>query len=206
MQAVQLDVASLNTLRDGFRGRLVLPSDEEYDRARAVWNAIADRHPAIVARCAAVTDVVAALGFAREHGLPIAVRGGGHSVAGFSTCDAGMLIDLSGMRRLRVDPKARTAWVEGGALLEQLDQAAQAFGLACPVGVIGHTGVAGLTLGGGMARMQRMHGFTIDNLISIDVVTANGEQVHASDDEHPDLFWGPSGCRGELRNRHGVRL
>ncbi len=149
MQAVQLDVASLNTLRDGFRGRLVLPSDEEYDRARAVWNAIADRHPAIVARCAAVTDVVAALGFAREHGLPIAVRGGGHSVAGFSTCDAGMLIDLSGMRRLRVDPKARTAWVEGGALLEQLDQAAQAFGLACPVGVIGHTGVAGRTLGGG---------------------------------------------------------
>ena len=194
MQAVRLDVTSLNTLRDGFRGRLVLPGDEDYDRARAVWNAIADRHPAVVARCAAVADVIAALRFAREHGLPIAVRGGGHSVAGFSTCDAGMLIDLYGMRRLRVDPKARTAWVEGGALLEQLDQEAQAFGLACPVGVIGHTGVAGLTLGGGMGRMQRMHGFTIDNLISIDVVTANGEQVHASDDEHPELFWGLRGA------------
>jgi len=194
LQAARLDVASLSVLRDGFRGQLVLPGDEDYDRSRVVWNAIADRRPAIIACCTGVPDVVAALRFARKHSLTIAVRGGGHSVAGFSTCDGGMIIDLSGMRRVRVDPRARAAWVEGGALLEQLDEAAQAFGLACPVGVVGHTGVAGLTLGGGMGRLQRTHGFTIDNLISVDVVTAEGELVRASDDANPELFWGLRGA------------
>jgi FAD/FMN-containing dehydrogenase len=192
--AQSLDVASLEKLRKEFRGHLILPGDSEYDRSRVVWNGIADRHPAIVARCSRVDDVVAALRFAREHDLVIAVRGGGHSVAGFSTCDGGLVIDLSGMRNVHVDPERRIARVDGGALLEQLDDAAQKYGLACPVGVVGHTGVGGLTLGGGMGRMQRTHGFTIDNLVSVDVVTAQGELLHVSDDENADLFWGMRGA------------
>ena len=142
-------------LRDQFHGQIVLPGDVDYDRARVVWNAIADRRPAIIARCTAVNDVISAVRFAREQRLMIAVRGGGHSVAGFSTCDGGMVIDLSGMRSVQVDPARRTARVAGGALLEQLDQATQEYGLACPVGVVGHTGVGGLTLGGGMGRLER---------------------------------------------------
>src|SRR2546430_5547514 len=166
--AQSLDVASLEKLRRDFRGDLILPGDDDYDRPRVVWNAVADRYPAIVARCASVQDVTAAVRFARDHNLVIAVRGGGHSVAGFSTCDGGMVIDLSGMRDVRVDPGRRTARVEGGALLEQLDRAAQEYGLACPVGVVGHTGVAGLTLGGGMWRLLRKHWNMIGYLLQLD--------------------------------------
>ena len=144
-----LDVTSLGKLQSEFRGQLILRGDNDYDHSRVVWNAIADRYPALIARCTRVDDVIAAVRFARRHDLVIAVRGGGHSVAGFSTCDGGVVIDLSGMRGVTVDPAKRTARVEGGALLEQLDRAAQEYGLACPVGVVGHTGVAGLTLGGG---------------------------------------------------------
>jgi FAD binding domain-containing protein len=189
-----LDVVSLEKLRETFHGQLILPGDGEYERARVVWNAIADRHPAIVARCGSADDVIAAVRFARGHDLVIAVRGGGHSVAGFSTCDGGMVIDLSGMRAVSVDPARRTARVGGGALLEQLDRAAQEYGLACPVGVVGHTGVAGLTLGGGMGRLQRKHGFTIDNLLSVDLVTADGVLRHVSDKDDPELFWGLRGA------------
>jgi FAD/FMN-containing dehydrogenase len=189
-----LDEAQLQKLRNDFRGRLILPGEGEYDRSRVVWNAIADRYPAIVARCTRVEDVIAAVRFARDQDLVIAVRGGGHSVAGFSTCDGGMVIDLSGMRDVRIDPVARTARVEGGALLEQLDRAAQEYGLACPVGVVGHTGVGGLTLGGGMGRLQRKHGFTIDNLLSVDLVTADGVVRHVSDQDDPELFWGLRGA------------
>jgi FAD/FMN-containing dehydrogenase len=189
-----LDAASLEKLSADFRGQLILPVDGQYDRARLVWNAIADRHPALVARCTRIEDVIAAVRFARERDLVIAVRGGGHSVAGFSTCDDGIVIDLSGMRAVKVDPAKRTARVEGGALLEQLDRAAQEFGLACPVGVVGHTGVAGLTLGGGMGRLQRKHGFTIDNLLSVDLVTADGVLRHVSDQNDPELFWGLRGA------------
>jgi len=189
-----VDVAALGKLRTDFRGQLILPGDSEYDRSRVVWNAVADRHPALIARCTRVEDVIAAIRFAREHDLVIAVRGGGHSVAGFSTCDGGMVIDLSGMRAVKVDPAKRIARVEGGALLEQLDRAAQEYGLACPVGVVGHTGVAGLTLGGGMGRLQRKHGFTIDNLISVDLVTAEGDLRHVSDETDPELFWGLRGA------------
>ncbi len=187
-------VVSLSQLRDGFRGQLILPGDAEYDKSRVVWNAVADRHPAIVARCTRVDDVIAAVRFAHEYDLVIAVRGGGHSVAGFSTCDGGVVIDLSGMRAVKVDPAKRIARVEGGALLEQLDRAAQEYGLACPVGVVGHTGVAGLTLGGGMGRLQRKHGFTIDNLLSVDLVTADGVLRHVSDEDDPELFWALRGA------------
>src|SRR3989475_7716295 len=147
-----------------------------------------------MARCARVEDLIAAVGFARRHDRLIAVRGGGHSVAGFSTCDGGVVIDLSGMRGVTVDPAKRTARVEAGALLEQLDRAAQEYGLACPVGVVGHTGVAGLTLGGGMGRLQRKHGFTIDNVLSVDLVTADGLLRHVSDQDDPELFWGLRGA------------
>jgi FAD/FMN-containing dehydrogenase len=189
-----LDAASLGTLREKFRGELIVPGDAEYDSSRVVWNAIADRHPAIVARCTRVEDVIAAVRFAREQDLVIAVRGGGHSVAGFSTCDGGIVIDLSGMRTVHVDPTKRTARVQGGALLEQLDRAAQEYGLACPVGVVGRTGVAGLTLGGGMGRLQRKHGYTIDNLLSVDLVTPDGVLRHVSDEDDPELFWGLRGA------------
>jgi FAD/FMN-containing dehydrogenase len=189
-----LDAASLEKLRSGFRGQLIVPGDREYDASRVVWNAIADRHPALIARCTRVEDVIAAVRFARDHDLVIAVRGGGHSVAGFSTCDGGMVIDLSGMRAVSVDPAKRIARVEGGALLEQLDRAAQEYGLACPVGVVGHTGVAGLTLGGGMGRLQRKHGFTIDNLLSVELVTADGTLRHVSDETDPELLWGLRGA------------
>ena len=192
--AQSLDVAALEKLRSYFRGQLILPGDAEYDRSRAVWNAVADRYPAIVARCTRVEDVIAAVRCAREHDLVIAVRGGGHSVAGFSTCDGGLVIDLSGMRDVRVDPGRRTARVEGGALLEQLDRAAQEYGLACPVGVVGHTGVGGLTLGGGMGRLERKHGYTIDNLLSVDLVTADGVVHHVTDRDDPELFWGLRGA------------
>jgi FAD/FMN-containing dehydrogenase len=189
-----LEESAIVRLRDRFRGQIILPGDGEYDRARVVWNAIADRRPAIIARCTGINDVVAAVRFAREQRLVIAVRGGGHSVAGFSTCDGGIVIDLSGMRSVRIDPVARTARVEGGALLDQLDRAAQEYGLACPVGVVGHTGVAGLTLGGGMGRLERKHGYTIDNLISVDLITADGTLRRVSEDQDPELFWGLRGA------------
>ena len=189
-----MDMASVGKLHEKFRGKLILRGDAEYDRSRAVWNAVADRYPAIVARCTGVEDVIAAVRFARESDLVTAVRGGGHSVAGFSTCDGGMVIDLSGMRDVRVDPSKRIAHVQGGALLEQLDRAAQEYGLACPVGVVGHTGVGGLTLGGGMGRLERKHGYTIDNLLSVELVTADGVVRQVSAEEDPELFWGLRGA------------
>src|SRR5437879_9857396 len=159
---------------------------------------MADRHPALIARCTRVVDVVTAVRFAREHDLVIAVRGGGDSVAGFSTCNGGVVIDLSGMRAVEIDPAKRIARVQGGALLEQLDRAAQEYGLACPVGVVGHTGVGGLTLGGGMGRLERKHGYTIDNLISVDLVTADRDVRHVREEADPALFWGLRGPRSNF--------
>jgi hypothetical protein len=194
VRRAELDGNALAAFRQSFKGETILPEDAGYDAARIVWNGMVDRHPAIVARCSGVADVIAAVRFAREQDLLVAIRAGGHSVGGFSTCDGGIVIDLSRMRGVRVDPQSRRARVNGGALLGELDHEAQAFGLACPVGVVGHTGVAGLTLGGGMGRLQRMHGFTIDNLLSVDVVTADGRLLHASETDDPDLFWGMRGA------------
>jgi FAD/FMN-containing dehydrogenase len=189
-----LSSATVASFREGFGGEVVLPGDEGYDAARIVWNAAVDRHPAVVVRPTGVDDVAAAVRFGREHDLVIAVRCGGHSMGGFSTCDDGIVIDLSAMRGVRVDPEARTATVLGGSLLGDLDREAQRFGLACPVGVVSHTGVGGLALGGGMGRLQRRHGFTIDNIRSVELLTAEGRLVRASEEENPDLFWGIRGA------------
>ncbi len=191
---IGVQMAALASFSEAFEGEIVLPGSAGYDGARIVWNAMIDRRPALVARCAGVEDVIRAIRFGREQDLRVAVRSGGHSIGGFSTCDDGIVIDLSLMRGVRVDPEHRTARVNGGALLGELDREAQTFGLACPVGVVGHTGVAGLTLGGGMGRLQRRFGYTIDNLLSVDLVTADGEQLHVSETEHPDLFWGMRGA------------
>jgi FAD/FMN-containing dehydrogenase len=187
-------VRGLSSFRESFNGEIVLPEDSGYDQARAVWNGMADRRPALVVRPSRVDDVVAALRFAREEELLIAVRCGGHSIPGLSTCDDGIVIDLSRMRSVEVAPERRVARISGGSQLGDLDDAAQAHGLVCPVGVVSHTGVAGLTLGGGMGRLQRKHGLTIDNLLAVDLVTADGRVVRASEDEHPELFWGLRGA------------
>jgi FAD/FMN-containing dehydrogenase len=186
--------AAVRRFAAAFSGEIVGRDDPGYEEARVVWNGMIDRYPELVVRPLHADDVAAAIVFAREEDLPIAVRSGGHSIPGLSTCDDGMVIDLSRMRGARVDAAERTAWVNGGALLGELDREAQAQGLACPVGVVSHTGVAGLTLGGGMGRLQRKHGLTIDNVLGVDVVTADGRRVQASEDEHPDLFWGLRGA------------
>jgi FAD/FMN-containing dehydrogenase len=186
--------ADLDRLTNGFAGEIVRPEDPGYDAARAVWNSMIDRRPALIVRPTGIDDVVAALRFAREQELIVAVRCGGHSIPGFSTCDDGVVIDLSLMRGADVDPERRIARVRGGSLLAELDDAAQAHGLVCPVGVVSHTGVAGLTLGGGMGRLQRKLGLTIDSLLAVELVTADGRVVRASEDENPELFWGMRGA------------
>jgi FAD/FMN-containing dehydrogenase len=189
-----VDEATMRGFADGFAGEVIRPLDPGYDAARVVWNGMIDRRPALIVRPTGAADVITAVRFARTEDLRIAVRSGGHSIPGLSTCDDGIVIDLSRMRHVRVDPERRTARVSGGALLGDLDHEAQAFGLVCPVGVVSHTGAAGLTLGGGMGRLQRKFGLTIDNLLSVDVVTADGSLVHASADENPDLYWGMRGA------------
>ena len=189
-----LTTNDLSRFTGNFAGEVISPGDSGYDAARVVWNGMIDRRPALIARATSAADIVAAVSFAREHDLVIAVRSGGHSIPGLSTCDDGIVIDLSRMRGAEVDPVQRIARVNGGALLAELDDAAQAAGLVCPVGVVSHTGVAGLTLGGGMGRLQRTYGLTIDNLLSVDLVTADGRQVRASADENADLFWGIRGA------------
>ena len=179
---------------DAFAGEVIRPGDPGYDAARRVWNGMVDKHPALVVRPTGAPDVIEALRFAREEDLVVAVRCGGHSIPGLSTCDNGIVIDLSRMRGASADPERRVAVAAGGSLLAELDEAAQAYGLVCPVGVVSHTGVAGLTLGGGMGRLQRKFGLTIDNLRSVELVTADGAVIRASDDENADLFWGLRGA------------
>jgi FAD/FMN-containing dehydrogenase len=181
-----------------FAGELVTPRHADYDAARRVWNGMIDRKPTVIARCTGAPDVTAALRFAREHGLPVAVRGGGHNVAGNAVCDGGVVIDLASQKGIEVLAAERTARVQPGVLLGEFDRAAQASGLATPTGNVSKTGLAGLTLGGGLGWIARKHGPTCDNLIGADVVTADGRSVHASEDENADLLWGLRGGGGNF--------
>ena len=192
------DASALAELGAGFRGELIGPDHPAYDEHRRVWNGSIDRFPALMARCQGVADVIAAVRFGRRTGSTVAVRGGGHSFPGQSTVEGGLVIDLSMMKGVRVDPEARTARVQPGVLLGELDRETQAFALAVPAGIVTHTGVAGLTLGGGIGWLQRKHGLTIDQLLSADVITADGEFVKASHDENADLFWGLRGGGGNF--------
>ena len=185
-------------LRTGVRGPVILPSDPGYDAARAIWNGAIDRRPAFIARCTGVADVVAAVDFAREQDLLVAVRSGGHGVGGHALCEGGLVIDLSPMKGIRVDPVARTARAEAGVLWGELDRETQLHGLATVGGIVTHTGIAGLTLGGGIGWLMRKHGATVDNLVSVDLVTADGEVLTASEDENRDLFWGVRGGGGNF--------
>src|SRR5262245_12324825 len=182
----------------GFRGRLITADHADYDIARAIWNGAIDRRPRLIARCIGTADVAAAVRFARDHDLEIAIRGGGHNVAGTAVCDDGIVIDLSAMRAVRVDSADRRAWVQGGALWGDVDHETQAHGLSTTGGIVSHTGVAGLTLGGGVGWLMRKHGLTVDNLLAVDVVTAGGERLRASADHHPDLFWAVRGGGGNF--------
>jgi FAD/FMN-containing dehydrogenase len=185
-------------LRESVHGPVIGAQDEGYDEARAIWNGAIDRRPACIVRCTGVADVVAAVGFARERGLLVAVRSGGHGVGGQALCDGGLVIDLSPMKGIHVDPQARTARAEAGVLWGELDRETQLFGLATVGGIVSHTGVSGLTLGGGIGWLMRKYGATVDNLLSVDLVTADGELVTASENENPDLFWGVRGGGGNF--------
>jgi FAD/FMN-containing dehydrogenase len=190
--------ATLGELEGTLRGQMVRPSDPDYDQARAVWNAAHDRHPALVIRCAGTADVMRAVEFARSEGLKVAVRGGAHSVAGFSTCDGGVVIDTSPMKGIRVDPTGRRAVAQPGLTWSEFDHETQAFGLAITGGLVSSTGIAGFTLGGGIGWLLRKYGLTCDNLLSADVVTADGQVVTASEREHPELFWALRGGGGNF--------
>jgi FAD/FMN-containing dehydrogenase len=189
-----LPARALDRLRRSFDGDVITPADGSYDDARRLWNALHDRRPAAIVRPRNASEVATAICFGRDHDLEITVRSGGHSLAGLTGRAGGLVVDLSAMRGVDVDPERRTARANGGALLGELDVAAQAHGLVCPVGVVGHTGVAGLTLGGGVGRLQRQFGLTIDNLAAVELVTADGRLVRTSETVEPDLFWGMRGA------------
>ncbi len=191
-------MTAVENLRSGFHGRILTSADDGYDAARAVWNAMIDRRPTLIARCRGVADVIDAVTFARAQGLPVSIRGGAHNVAGHAVCNDGVMIDLSLMRSVHIDPNARRARVEGGATWADVDRETQAFGLVTPGGLISDTGVAGLTLSGGIGWMRSQHGLSIDNLVAADVVTANGDFVRSSESENQELFWALRGGGGNF--------
>jgi FAD/FMN-containing dehydrogenase len=197
-QASPSETTASDELGGSFRGELLLPTSPGYDTARRIWNGAIDRHPACIARCSGVADVVAAVRFARERDLLVGVRSGGHGVGGHALCDGGLVVDLSPMKGIRVDRATRTARAEAGVLWGELDRETQLFGLATVGGIVTHTGIAGLTLGGGIGWLMRKHGATVDNLLSADVVTAQGEIVTASEEKNPDLFWAIRGGGGNF--------
>ncbi len=197
-EAVQLDAALVQGLRTGLRGPVLVAGEPGYDEARAVWNAMIDRRPALIVRCIGISDVIAGLRFAREHSLALSMRGGGHNIAGLALAEGGVLLDLSLMRGVWVDPAARRARAQSGCLLGDVDRETQLHGLAAVLGFVSATGIAGLTLGGGFGYLSRRFGWTSDNVRSMDIVTAEGRQLHASEKENADLFWGLRGGGGNF--------
>jgi FAD/FMN-containing dehydrogenase len=193
-----IQATSVAKLNENFKGEILLPGDDGYDSARKIWNGMFDKKPAIITRCINTNDVKIAVDFARDQNLLVSVKGGGHNSAGNAVCDDGIMIDLSLMRQVTVDQHNRTARVEGGALFSDVDAGTQQYGMAVPGGIVSHTGVGGLTLGGGFGWISRSHGFSIDNLLSAEVVTADGRVVIASPQENPDLFWGIRGGGGNF--------
>src|SRR5690348_13634229 len=193
---IVLDDAAVADLAVKLRGSLIRPGDADYDTARAVWNGMIDRHPALIVRCVCTEDVVMALGFARAHQLLVAVRGGGHNVAGSAVCDDGLVIDLSPMKAIQIDSAARTVRAQAGVTWGELDRATQEFGLATPGGLVSETGIAGLTLGGGIGWLRNKYGLSCDNLISAEIVTADGQIRTVSASSYADLFWALRGGGG----------
>ena len=187
-----------NNLKARLHGQLIAPDDEAYDSARRVWNGMINKYPALIVRCVDVSDVVSSIQFARSQHLPVAVRGGGHSYAGKGTCDNGLVIDLSPMKRVQVDPVRRIAQAQAGLLLGEYIRETEAFGLVTPVGIFSDTGLSGLTLGGGLGLLMGKYGLTIDNVLAVEIVTADGQVLRASADEHPDLFWAVRGGGGNF--------
>src|SRR6185437_53769 len=197
-KTITLSQAHVKDFRASLRGLLLLAGDEGYDQARRLWNGAFDRHPALIARCAGAADVVQSVNFARSHKILTAVHSGGHSISGQSACDGGLMIDLSPMKGIRVDPAAKTAVAQAGVLLGEFDRESQAFGLATTLGTAADTGIAGLTLGGGQGRLARKFGLSCDNLLAADIVTADGKLLHVSEHENADLFWGIRGGGGNF--------
>jgi FAD/FMN-containing dehydrogenase len=193
-----LDKILIDSLQERFQGEIIRPSDAGYDEARAIWNAMIDKYPALIVRSTSSDDVIEAVNFARDNNLLLSVRGSGHNVAGNAVCDGCLMIDLSLMKDIHVDPESGTASAQPGVVFGEMDQATQPYGLAAPGGIVSETGIAGLTLGGGFGWLTRKYGFTCDNLISAEIVTANGELLTASASENPDLFWGIRGGGGNF--------
>jgi len=188
----------IQELKSKIRGQVISPTESDYNKARTIWNAMINKKPGVIVRCSGVADVITSVNIARDSNLLLAVHGAGHNIAGNSVCDGGIMIDLSQMNSVRIDPKSKKAYVEPGAILGDFDHEAQAFGLATPLGINSTTGVSGLTLGGGFGWLTRKHGMTIDNLISADVITADGELVHTNENQKPDLFWAIRGGGGNF--------
>ncbi|MBG7602692.1 MAG: FAD-binding oxidoreductase [Gammaproteobacteria bacterium] len=194
----RLSEEAIETLQSQLRGEVILPDDPDYDEARTIWNAMIDKRPGAIARCSGVADVMQALQVAKDHDLLLSVRSGGHNIAGNAICDGGLTIDLSGMKSVHIDPHAQRAYVEPGATLGDLDHEAQAFGLATSLGINSTTGVAGLTLGGGFGWLTRKYGMTVDNLMSVEIVTADGRRLWANKEQNADLFWAACGGGGNF--------
>lgn len=196
--AIEPERSAFAELKAGLRGSLLLPGEPGYDDARSIWNAMIDRRPALIARCLGAADVIAGVNFARQHGLPLSIKGGGHNISGLAVCDGGLMLDMSLMKGVWVDPVARTAHAQAGCLLGDLDRETQVHGLAAVLGFVSNTGIAGLTLGGGFGYLTRKFGWSCDNVLSMEVVTAGGQLVHASENQNADLFWGLRGGGGNF--------